>query len=171
MNAPDSANAAENPLQAGDATRRNAIWIASYPQSGNTWVGVFLYNLFRELGGVAGAQDIDRLHQRTAREVLKPAFARRLEKPVEAATKAEIAAVRAQVQADVAHGRAKPALIKTHNAVANVEGGPTINIDVTQAAVYIVRNPLDVAVSYAHHWGSSLFARPRRRSTASSSCT
>ncbi len=55
MNAADSANAAENPLQAGDATRRNAIWIASYPQSGNTWVGVFLYNLCRELGGVAGA--------------------------------------------------------------------------------------------------------------------
>jgi hypothetical protein len=36
-----------------------------------------------------------------------------LEKPVGTATKAEIAAVRAQVQADLAHGRAKPALIKT----------------------------------------------------------
>jgi hypothetical protein len=60
------------------------------------------------------------------------------------------AAVRAQVQADLAHGRAKPALIKT-KTLRPMSKGDTINIDVTRAAVYIVRNPLDVAMSYAHH--------------------
>ena len=43
--------------------------------------------------------------------------------------------------------------IKTHNAVANVDGYPTINFDVTRAAIYVVRNPLDVAVSYANYSG------------------
>jgi hypothetical protein len=30
-------------------------------------------------------------------------------------------------------------------------GFPTIDLSVTRAAIYVVRNPLDVAVSYAHH--------------------
>ena len=50
-------------------------------------------------------------------------------------------------------GAKGPVYIKTHNAVANVEGFPTVNFDVTLAAIYIVRNPLDVAVSYAHYSG------------------
>ena len=66
--------------------------------------------------------------------------------------------MRPKVQADLVRGRDGPAFIKTHNAVANVEGFPTINFDVTLAAVYIVRNPLDVAVSYAHFSGVSLDA-------------
>jgi len=48
--------------------------------------------------------------------------------------------------------------IKTHNAVAMVEGAPTINFDITRAAIYALRNPLDVAVSYAHFSGIELDA-------------
>ena len=33
------------------ADKRRAVWIASYPKSGNTWVRVFLHNLSRELRG------------------------------------------------------------------------------------------------------------------------
>lgn len=32
-------------------------------------------------------------------------------------------------------------------------GVPTINMKVTSGAVYIVRNPLDVVISFAHHFG------------------
>ena len=87
----------------------------------------------------------------TGRESLKDDFARRLGKPAEIATPREIAEARVKVQADMAAGDGGPVYIKTHNAVAVVEGFPTINFDVTLAAVYIVRNPLDVAVSYAHY--------------------
>jgi hypothetical protein len=37
--------------------------------------------------------------------------------------------------------------IKTHSVRTTVQGNPTINADVTLGAVYLVRNPLDVAVS------------------------
>jgi len=35
-------------------------------------------------------------------------------------------------------------------------GYSTINFAVTSGAVYIVRNPLDVAISYAHHMGKDI---------------
>ena len=49
----------------------------------------------------------------------------------------------------------QPVFIKTHSAVANVEGFLSINFDITRAAIYVLRNPLDVAISYAHHMGMS----------------
>ncbi len=139
---------------AGGPLRQRAIWIASYPKSGNTWVRVFIHNLLRELRGEnQGAQDINALHEMTARELLSVRFTRRLGKSAHEAAASEIAAVRMQVQADMVQGEGRPIYIKTHNAIANVDGFPTINFDVTLAAIYIVRNPLDVAVSYAHYSG------------------
>jgi hypothetical protein len=35
-------------------------------------------------------------------------------------------------------------------------GYSTINFDVTAGAIYVVRNPLDVVISYAHHAGTSI---------------
>ena len=87
----------------------------------------------------------------TGRESLAAGFEKRLGKSPQEATPQEIAEARFGVQAGMVAAAKGPALIKTHNAVANVDGFPTINFDVTKAAIYIVRNPLDVAVSYAHY--------------------
>jgi Sulfotransferase domain len=136
---------------AGEEDRRKAIWIASYPKSGNTWLRIVIHNLLRELAGTDGVQDINKLSKWSTTEVRKKDFMRRLGKSVQDASEAEIAATRRLVQADLVQDRERPVFIKTHNAVANVEGFPTINFDVTWAAIYVVRNPLDVAISYAHH--------------------
>ncbi len=134
------------------STQQKAIWIASYPKSGNTWVRVFIHNLMRELRGEAGdPQSINALNQMTSREGLARSFEQRLGKPIHGATSAEIAAVRPLVQADQVREFGAPVFIKTHNIVANVEAHPTINFEITLAAVHVVRNPLDIAVSYAHH--------------------
>ncbi len=137
--------------------RQRAVWIASYPKSGNTWVRVFIHNLMRELRGEGEApQDINSLHEVTATgETIAEAFTRRLGKLPKEATPEEIADARVDVQAGLVEGKGEPVYIKTHNAVANVGGFPTINFDITLAAVYIVRNPLDVAVSYANFSGLS----------------
>ncbi len=141
---------------AGAAPGQCAIWIASYPKSGNTWVRVFLHNLLRELHEPdAEAQDINALHEVTARESLAARFTRHLGKPAREATITEIAEKRTRVQADMVRGKSAPVYIKTHNAIANVDGFPAINFAITLAAIYIVRNPLDVAVSYAHFAGMS----------------
>ena len=50
----DSVTATEKPEQEKrDAASQRAIWIASYPKSGNTWVRVFLHNLLGELLGLS----------------------------------------------------------------------------------------------------------------------
>jgi len=46
--------------------------------------------------------------------------------------------------------------VKTHQALVVDRGHITINFAVTSGAIYIVRNPLDVAISYAHHLGQSI---------------
>ncbi|MGO8740602.1 hypothetical protein [Rhodoblastus sp.] len=92
--------------------RQRAVWIASYPKSGNTWVRVFLHNLLRELRGVSeGAQSINALHEMTGREALKPFFDRRLGKPAQEATPQEIAEARFAVQADMTAGAGGPLFI------------------------------------------------------------
>lgn len=133
---------------------QKGIWIASYPKSGNTWVRIFIHNLLRELRGEAGSeQDINALNQHTTWELTARAYEEFLRKPVAQATPAEIAKTRYDVQGALAQKQPGPFFIKTHNSVANVEGYPSINLDITLAAIYIVRNPLDVAISYAHHSG------------------
>ena len=47
-------------------------------------------------------------------------------------------------------------MVKTHHALVMDRGVPTINLAVTSGAVYIVRNPLDVAISFAHHMSTDV---------------
>jgi hypothetical protein len=68
----------------------------------------------------------------------------------------EIAAVRHQVQQRIADEYDGLIFVKTHQALVIDRGHSTINFAVTSGAVYIVRNPLDVAISYAHHMGRSI---------------
>ena len=138
-------------------TRQNIIWIASYPKSGNTWVRVFLHNLRREMEGRGDEPlDLNRLHESSAWEIHAKDYEAIIGKPVMEATLAEIAGARPEVQRRLANGRDAPFLVKTHLTVGMDCGHPTINLDATLAAVYIVRNPLDIAVSYANHAGHAL---------------
>ena len=131
---------------------QKCIWLASYPKSGNTWVRVFLHNLLNIKNDPAAVpQNINRLSEHTAWELLPSDYDKLLSKPALEATPIQIAQARHTVQLRLAKSKAKPFLVKTHNAIANVAGFPTINLDVTLAAIYVVRNPLDVAISYAHH--------------------
>lgn len=86
---------------AGGSSRR-AVWIASHPKSGNTWLRIFAHNLMHELDGEDDAvQGINKLGKWSATEVNHRGFVRRLGKPMQDASEAEIAATRRMVQADL----------------------------------------------------------------------
>ena len=57
------------------------------------------------------------------------------------------------VQAQVASEFSGVLPVKTHNMLSTVYGHPTINLSVTAGAIYIVRDPRDVAISFSHHMG------------------
>jgi hypothetical protein len=133
-------------------SRQNIIWIASYPKSGNTWIRVFIHNLMHELAGSdAPPQDINRLHEQTWWEFGAKQFEAVLRKPFTEVSHQELAEARPAAQAWMSRSCPGPFLAKTHLCVGQEFGVPTINLDATLAAVYAVRNPLDVAVSFAHH--------------------
>ena len=46
--------------------------------------------------------------------------------------------------------------VKTHNALILVEDAPLITPEVTAGAIYIVRDPRDIAVSFSRHRGRSI---------------
>lgn len=130
------------------------VWLASYPRSGNTWTRHFLNNLIDVIAGVGDRpRDINAQTDYTLWDIAAARFSGVLGKPVDKATRAEIAAARLEVQRQIADEMPEAVLVKTHNALLTDRGHPTINMGATSGAVYIVRNPLDVVISFAHHFG------------------
>ena len=131
------------------------LWLASYPKSDNTWVRVFLANLLK---GGGEAVDINRVGEATLAEPGTAGFALLDPRPWQQWTPAEIAALRPRVQERIATTGEGIVPVKTHSAFVRDHGVPAINMGVSHGAVYVVRNPLDVCVSYAHHQGLSFDA-------------
>jgi hypothetical protein len=146
---------AQSPTQAG-STAEGIVWLASYPKSGNTWTRTFLHNLIKILTGEnEGGQDINDMNDYTAWDISGAMFSELLGKDARQATREEIAAVRPKVQQKLADETNGLLFVKTHNALVMDRGVPAINSSVTSGAVYIIRNPLDVAISFGHHMGKT----------------
>lgn len=64
-------------------------------------------------------------------------------------TDAALAAVRVKAQNEASHAHPKGIFLKTHNRFGLHHGVPAISTEASAAAIYIVRNPFDVVVSYA----------------------
>ena len=132
------------------------VWLASYPKSGNTWARAFLHNLVKLISGEADAQDINRLNRFTAGLAGKEMYASVLGFEPTNEHRDKIASVRHEVQRRAADQFEGLIFAKTHQALAVDRGFTTVNFEVTAGAIYIVRNPLDVAISYSHHLGRSI---------------
>jgi len=140
----------------GRPAPKGILWLASYPKSGNTWTRTFLHNLLKILEGEEDAQDINEMNEFTTWEISARAYEKHLGKPPKDCDREEIAKIRPKVQEEIAERTDGLALIKTHHALVMDRGIPTINFAVTSGAVYILRNPLDVAISFSHHMSSTI---------------
>lgn len=129
------------------------LWLASYPKSGNTWVRAFLANLFANAPQPVHVNQLPRFaygdYQAAHYEQLTG-------RKISEMTDPEINQLRPAVQRRIAAMRPETVMVKTHTAMTQLGDVPTILPDVTEGAVYIIRNPLDVAVSYAAHYGVSV---------------
>jgi Sulfotransferase domain len=144
-------------LTADMAEQSGIVWIASYPKSGNTWVRAFLHNLARLQKGEAGEQDINEMARFSTWDLDKRRYGEFLGfEPDNAIHRREIAATRHAVHRQIVDTTQGLIFIKTHNSLVMDRGHSTVNFDVTAGAIYVVRNPLDVAISYAHHSGASI---------------
>ena len=126
------------------------VWLASYPKSGNTWLRVFLQNLIQKQGKVA---DINQLTDLTESEASLSQYRLIDKRSPDQWSAQDIDRMRAQVQETIAGSNDGRVFCKTHSALVAVRGRPTINPAISAGAIYIIRNPLDVAVSFADFAG------------------
>lgn len=126
------------------------IWLASYPKSGNTWMRVFLHNLLRNPKEPAG---INSLNQFCLGEDNAALYNQLDPRPLSSLTAADVMALRPKVHELLTKASSDSVFVKTHNLLGEAEGRPLVNLDCTAGVIYLVRNPLDVAISYAHHFG------------------
>ena len=129
------------------------VWIASYPKSGSTWVRAFLHNYIRQPDA---PYDINALMDLSTGESGAARYHRYDPRPASQSSIADVQRMRPLVHRDLMAVHPNLVFVKTHNASVLVEGVPMMTPGVTAGAIYIVRDPRDVAVSYSRHRGRSI---------------
>ncbi len=129
------------------------IWLASYPKSGNTWLRIFLTNYLLDEAEPADINELDGRLIASSRIAFDEAVG------VEASdlTPEEIDRYRPGVYAQLARQNDRPIFLKVHDAYThNASNKPLFPKSVTDGVIYLIRNPLDVAVSFADHSGITM---------------
>jgi aryl sulfotransferase len=125
------------------------VWLASFPKSGNTWFRILLANLTT---GEFGPADINNLDERGGIASSRDDF--------EAATMLDsgiishddIDGLRPRVYEFIVKDTTEQRWIKVHDAYTYTLAGQALfSNNAVTGAVYLVRDPRDVAVSLAYH--------------------
>ena len=131
---------------AAEASGGPVVWLASFPRSGNTWLRALLTNY---LAGGEGPASINALIGGSP-FITREAFDEQLGVSSSDLTPEEILRHRALLHELLAADLPRPTFVKVHDAfLRTADGAPLFPRSATLGAVYVVRNPLDVAVSFA----------------------
>lgn len=133
---------------------RSNVWLASYPKSGNTWMRIALTSLRN--GG--SAVDLNTLSNGIGSFL---ASRRRLDMALDVDSSDlspdEVMRLRPKVYGWIERPPYQTTLWKVHDFWGySPDGLPLFPAEVTAAALYLVRDPRDIAVSYSHHFHVSI---------------
>ena len=133
------------------------VWLSSWPKSGSTWLRAVLTNYLADsdepasinaLVGtrVRGRTEFDECLGIASADMSDDEVARRMPAFREVLAERLFAA-----RSTAEQSRREPVFVKTHDAYRLPNAAPRFPRAGAAGVVYLVRNPLDVAVSYAHH--------------------
>ena len=126
------------------------FWLASYPKSGNTWVRLALWSLKNGGAPIDFSDRLDFGHIATSR----PGFERALGIESSDLSREEIANLRPSSYETRAEAATTPLFCKVHDGCDRTPAGvPLFPPETTLGVIHIVRDPRDVALSFAHHTG------------------
>ena len=131
---------------------KKIVWLSSYPKSGNTWLRTLLTNYLIDGKKPAEPNQLIPVWAYNA-----DAFERSLGVFRQHLTPTQINNYRPVFYDFVSEANQQIVFAKIHDAYQiNSKGVPIFPPTATKAALLIVRNPLDVAISYAHHLDISI---------------
>ncbi len=135
------------------SNNKKIYWLASYPKSGNTWFRVFFANYINNsdipisineisTGSIASSRVLfDNISALTATDL----------------TQDEVDLLRPDIYRELNSDIDGYAYHKVHDAYTlNTNNEPLFPSDVSKGVVYFIRNPFDVAISYANHSSISI---------------
>lgn len=132
--------------------RKNLVWLASYPKSGNTWTRVFLANyLFNAKAPVP----INQVHRLGMGDSVAETYRRVANGGYDPRDVKATLALRPKVLRGIAANGADVNFVKTHCRRGRLGGVELVPPELTRAAVYILRDPHDMVLSYARHYGGT----------------
>jgi len=133
----------------------NIIWLASYPKSGNTWFRVFFSNLLKDGKTPVCINELERTPIASSRHLFDEAVG------FEASNLSheEIDRMRPQVYDYLSQNADETRFLKIHDAFTFIDQcpqTPLVSYSATRGAIYIIRNPLDLVISFANHMNVSI---------------
>jgi hypothetical protein len=129
-------------------SKKNVIWLASYPKSGNTWLRVFLTNLLHEKESPANINDLTETSISSSRKI----FDDYTGLSSSDLSFKEIDRLRPEVYKMQSAETNDILFKKVHDKFYFVDKDkPLFPPEISLGAIYIIRNPLDVAVSFSYH--------------------
>ena len=132
---------------------KSLFWLASYPKSGNTWLRAFLANYVFNLDQPVPINQIGKLGIGDANTL---AHARAVQRRFNPTSPRDTLKARKEMLDIIDSNGADLNFVKTHNQNAKAMGVDLIPQHQTRGAIYIVRDPRDMAISYASHHGMTL---------------
>jgi hypothetical protein len=132
------------------------FWVASYPKSGNTWMRAVLANLLLAKDRPLSLNEIGEACASEANVHWYLPLLKSRDETVDDLPQERVMELRQRAQQRIVGVNKNDVFIKTHSVNGTYLGYPLIRPEFTMGAVYIVRDPRDVVVSAADHWGLSL---------------
>lgn len=129
-------------------TSAKLLWLASYPKSGNTWLRIFFANL---LSSENHPVNINRIDQDSINASDRKIFDDLCGVESSDLTDDEISLLKPRMFTQLNQGAKQTLFIKIHDALTFIEDHPIIPMDCSLGVIYMIRNPLDLAVSFAYH--------------------
>jgi hypothetical protein len=138
--------------------RKSIVWLASYPKSGNTWTRIFLANyLFNR----TAPMPINQVHRMGMGDSIEKMYRMVAARPssgsaggnFDIADYRRTLSLRGKVLEGIVNNDADVNFVKAHNRRAKAFGVELIPPGLTRSAIYILRNPLDMVLSYARQYG------------------
>lgn len=139
---------------------KKIVWIASYPKSGNTWLRSIISTLIYTKKGEFNfnlLKLIEQYEKKTRYNFIKEINrndSKKIESKIEYLSKYWI-----KSQEKIIFNKElnpKMNIFKTHSANLSINNNAFTNSNVTAGCIYIIRDPREVAVSFANHRGSSI---------------